>query len=158
MTVQSHLHAEPLVGNLLFLTFYHCLTLKNCSVLTHWGRVWHTCVSNPIIIASNNGLSPDRCQAITWTNAGILLIGLYGTNVGEVLFQIHAFSSKQCIWKGRLQNCDHFTRPQCDKTDNIIYSIPWRLMIWWCSEWGHLQRNLKKYYAWYFLRLSNQII
>ena len=27
------------------------------------------------IIGSDNGLSPGRCQAIIWTNAGILLIG-----------------------------------------------------------------------------------
>ena len=31
--------------------------------------------SNLTIIASDNGLSPVRRQAIVWTNAGILLIG-----------------------------------------------------------------------------------
>ena len=31
-------------------------------------------------IGSDNGLSPDQCQAIIWTNAGILLIGPLGTN------------------------------------------------------------------------------
>ena len=30
---------------------------------------------NKAIIGSDNGLSPDRHQAIIWTNAGILLIG-----------------------------------------------------------------------------------
>ena len=43
--------------------------------LTHWGRVTHICVSKLTIIGSDNGLSPDRRQAIIWTNAGILLIG-----------------------------------------------------------------------------------
>ena len=43
--------------------------------LTHWGRVRHICVSKLTIIGSDNGLSPDRRQAIIWTNAGILLIG-----------------------------------------------------------------------------------
>ena len=33
-------------------------------VLTHWGRVTHICISNLTIIGSNNGLFPDRCQAI----------------------------------------------------------------------------------------------
>ena len=32
--------------------------------LTHWGRVTHICVSNLTIIGSDNGLSPERRQAI----------------------------------------------------------------------------------------------
>ena len=47
---------------------------------THWGRVTHICVGNLTIIGPDNGLSPGRRQAITWTNAGILLIGPLGTN------------------------------------------------------------------------------
>ena len=43
--------------------------------LTHWGRVTLICVGNLPIIGSDNGLSPDRRQAIIWTKAGILLIG-----------------------------------------------------------------------------------
>ena len=35
----------------------------------------HICVSKLTIIGSDNGLSPDRRQAIIWTNAGLLLIG-----------------------------------------------------------------------------------
>ena len=33
-------------------------------VLTHWGRVTHTCVNKLTIIGSDNGLSPGRRQAI----------------------------------------------------------------------------------------------
>ena len=51
--------------------------------LTHWGRVTPICVSNQTIIGSDNGLSPGRRQAIIWTNAGIWLIGPYGTNENE---------------------------------------------------------------------------
>ena len=43
-------------------------------MLTHWGRVTHICVGKLTIIGSDNGLSPDRQQAIVWTNAGLLLI------------------------------------------------------------------------------------
>ena len=53
--------------------------------LTHWGRVTHICISNLTIIGSDNGLSPGRCQAIIWTNAGILLIGPLGTHLSEIL-------------------------------------------------------------------------
>ena len=63
--------------------------------LTHWGRATHICVSKLPIIDSDNGLSPGRCQAIIWTNAGILLIGPLGTKFSEILIKIHAFSFKK---------------------------------------------------------------
>ena len=63
--------------------------------LTHWGRVTHICVSKLSIIDSDNGLSPERRQAIIWTNAGILLIGPLGTNFSEILIEILTFSFKK---------------------------------------------------------------
>ena len=49
------------------------LALKqNKGMFINWGRVTHICVSEIIIIGSYNGLSPDRRQAIIWTNDGIL--------------------------------------------------------------------------------------
>ena len=67
--------------------------------LTHWGRVTHICVSNLTIIASDNGLSPDRRQAIICTNAGILLIGPLGTNSSENLIRIQTFSFSKMHFK-----------------------------------------------------------
>ena len=49
------------------------------------GRVTRICVGNLTIIASDNGLLPGQRQAIIWTNAGILLIGPFGTNSSENL-------------------------------------------------------------------------
>ena len=63
--------------------------------LTHWGQATHICVSKLTIIASDNGLSPGRRQAIIWNNAGILSIGLLGTNFSEILIEIHKFSFKK---------------------------------------------------------------
>ena len=63
--------------------------------LTHWGRVTHICVSKLTIIDSDNGLSPDRRQAIIWINAGILFIGPLGTNFSEILIEILTFSLKK---------------------------------------------------------------
>ena len=60
--------------------------------LTHWGRVTHLCVGKLTSIASDNGLSPGRRQAIIWTNAGIFLIGTLGTNFSEILIKINTFS------------------------------------------------------------------
>ena len=44
------------------------------------------------IIGSDNGLSLGQCQAIIWTNAGILLIRPLGTNYSEILIAIETFS------------------------------------------------------------------
>ena len=38
-------------------------------------------------------------KAIIWTNAGILLIGLLGTNLSEILIEIHKFSPKNMYSK-----------------------------------------------------------
>ena len=64
-------------------------------MLTHWGRVTHICVSELTIIGSDNGLSPERRQAIIWTSAGILLIGPLGTNFSEISIKILIFSFKK---------------------------------------------------------------
>ena len=68
----------------------------------------HICVGDPTIIGLDNGLSPDRRQAIIWTNAGMLLIGPLGTNFNEILIGIQAFSFERMHWKCRLRNGVHF--------------------------------------------------
>ena len=67
----------------------------------------HTCVGNLTIIGSDNGLSPGQCQAIIWTNTGILLIGPLGTNFSEILIEIYAFEN--ALWKMVAIS----SRPQC---------------------------------------------
>ena len=79
------------------------------SWLTHWGRVTHLCVNKQTSIASDNGLSPGRRQAIIWNNAGILLIGPLGTNFSEILIEIQTFSLKKICWrKYRVRDVGHF--------------------------------------------------
>ena len=63
--------------------------------LTHSGRVTHICVNDLTSIGSDNGLSPDRRQAIIRTNAGILLIRPLGTNFSEFLVEVLIFSFKK---------------------------------------------------------------
>ena len=77
--------------------------------LTHWGRVTHICVSKLTIIGSDNGLSPDRRQAIIWTNAGLLSIGPLRTNFSEILIEILTFSFE----KIRLKVSSAKRRPFC---------------------------------------------
>ena len=121
----SHWVARPNTVLLFFLNmaFQNCILkpyraslctpggtryVKKMIVLTHWGRVTHICVGNLTIIGSDNGLSPGRRQAITWTNVGILLIGPLGTNFGEMLSKFMHFHSRKSIWKCRLENGGHF--------------------------------------------------
>ena len=69
----------------------------------------HICVSKLTIIGSDNGLAPDRRQAIIWTNAGILLIGPLGTNFNEISIEILTFLFK----KMRLKVLSAKRRPFC---------------------------------------------
>ena len=92
-------------------------------LLNHWGRVMHICVSKLTIIGADNGLSPDRRQAIIWTNAEILLIGPLGTNISIILVEIHIFPFIQenmfeiVVWKMvAIQSC-----PECVKRTTSIY-------------------------------------
>ena len=61
------------------------------SNVIHWGRVKHICVSKLTIIGSDNGLSPERRDAIIWTNVE-MLIGPLGTNFNEIFIEIDIFS------------------------------------------------------------------
>ena len=62
----------------------------------------HICVSKLTIIGSHNGLSPDRRQAIIWTNAGISLIGPLGTNFSGIFIKTHTIPEnafENVVWK-----------------------------------------------------------
>ena len=81
------------------------------ALLVNWDRVTHICVGKLTIIGSDNGLSHGRCQAIIWTNAGILLTGPLGTNVSDqnlyIFIQENAF--KNVVWKMAAT----LSHPQC---------------------------------------------
>ena len=69
----------------------------------------HISVSELTNIGSDNGSSPDRRQAIIWTNAELLLIGPLGANFSEILIEILTFSFK----KMRLKVSSAKRRPFC---------------------------------------------
>ena len=83
----------------------------------------HICISKLTIIGSDNEVSPG------WqTNAGILLIGLLGTNVNEISNDIGIFSFKKKHLKmlsGKWRPI--LSRPQCFNirlTDNLVAGTP----------------------------------
>ena len=88
-------------------------TAIECAPLTHWRRVTHICVNKLTTIVSDNGLSPGRCQAIIWTNAGILLIWPLG-NFGEIrnsYIFIQENAIEDVVWK----MAAILSRPRCVK-------------------------------------------
>ena len=98
----------------------HHIELASKYTLTHWGRVTHICVSKLTIIGSDNGLSPDRRQAIIWTNDGLLLIEHLGTNFSEILIEILTFSFK----KMRLKVSPAKRRPFCLGLNELTHPPP----------------------------------
>ena len=95
--------------------------------LTCWGQVTHICVCNLTIISSDNGLSPGRRQAITWTNVGILWIVPLGTNFSEMSIEIHTFSFN----KIQLKMLSGKWRPFCLGLNVLMASLHGTQ---WCSE------------------------
>ena len=49
----------------------------------------------------------------------VLLIGPLGTNFSDILIGIQHFHSRKSIWKCRLRDGVHLSRPQCVKRDTI---------------------------------------
>ena len=85
----------------------------------------HICVGKTTIIGSDNGLSPDRRQAIIWTNAWLLLIGPLGTNFSEILIENRTFLFK----KMRLKVFSAKRRPFCLGL-NVLTHLTLVLHIW----------------------------
>ena len=104
--------------------------------LTNWGWVTHICVGNLTIIGSENGLSPERHQAIIWTNAGILLIVPLGTNFSEISIGIQTFSFKKMHFKMSLvcEMASILFRPQCVEVDLLSRTLNCQRQLHVCVQ------------------------
>ena len=67
-------------------TFWKTTNHKYVFMFNSLRLVMHLCISKLTIIASDNGLSPDRRQDIYWTNAKVI-----GTKISETLINLHIF-------------------------------------------------------------------
>ena len=68
---------------------------KMRDIKVHYNLIFTHMRQKLTIIDSDNGLSPDRHQAIIWTNSGLLLIGPLRINFSEILIEILTFSFKK---------------------------------------------------------------
>ena len=99
--MESHVGTSPWISriqNILLIRNNSKWQLRSCHIIQHslistFCRIYAS--GNWAIIGSCNGLSPVRCQAITWTNADLLSIGLLGTNFSESWIRILSFSFKK---------------------------------------------------------------
>ena len=112
---------------------------------------------NWVIIGSGNGLSPVRRQAITWTNADLLPIGLLGTYFSDIWIGILSFSFKKMQLKmssdkiavilsrgrwvkgpgGCFTNVSRALQNNLAKihsTGNHIYGENFKLKLWTCAQ------------------------
>ena len=103
---------------------------------------------------SGNGLLPVRCQAITWTNAGLLSIGLLATNLNEIRVGIQSFSFKEMWlkmssakmaailsrgrWANRVAGGCPWHHDACSRLpDKISIIQPWYCpmdLLWWPGD------------------------
>ena len=90
----------------------------------------HMCVGKLSIIGSDNCLSPDRRQAILWTNAGISLIGTLGTNVNNIFIEIHTFSFKNIHLKMSSGKCRPFCLGLNELSNYILTRSPGHIRDW----------------------------
>ena len=135
-------------------------TFSNASILTHWGRVTHICVSILTIIASDNGLSLGRRQAIIWTNAGILLNGPLWTYFNEMLIEILTFSFK----KMRLKVSSAKWRPFClglnvlSQTNIFKVWLNQHIKSLWCSTGNTCEIRKQQLSLWINYRTIERLL
>ena len=120
-------------------------TLLNC------GRVTHICVRNLTIIGSDDCLSPGRCHAIIWTDAGILLIWSSETDFNENLIKNHTFSFKTICLKmssGRWRPLClglHVLTLQGQVTHTYIVGLCHHWFRQWCVVYAAPSHNLNQW-------------
>ena len=138
-----------LLSNDSVILIRYCIGLERDKCLTHWGRVTHICVGKITIIGSDNGLSPERRQAMIWTNAGILLIGPLRTNFSEIFIGIQTFSFK----KMHLKMSSAKLRPFCLGL-NVLTHLPLETMAAILSWWSKRLVFWLKFHWSLFLRVE----
>ena len=84
-------HSLSLTRRIMCSVMFTKIMIVLKTILTHWDRVTHICVSKLTIFGSDNGF--------IWTNAGMLLIRIFRTNFSEIFKEIHTFSLKKIPWK-----------------------------------------------------------
>ena len=81
-------------------------------------------------LGSDYHLLPIQCQAITWTNAGLLSIGPSETKFNEILIKMQHSLSRKCNWNLCLQNGGTWFSPEWLKKSSWPISFELVLGLW----------------------------
>ena len=108
-----------------------------------------------INIASDNSLSPDRCQVIIWSNAVILSIWRIKEHISMKLYlKFQSFHSRKWAWKYRLWNGGYFAPALICQ----ILSVPFNSIDYTgsysLSSWG--TGRITWIHNWYAPRLNKR--
>ena len=87
----------PINDSYCYVEWHLHVKQKHVQFISPW--CWIYASVNLMCIGQGNGLSPVRRQAITWTNADLLLTGPSGTNFSEIQIEIQNFSCMKMHWK-----------------------------------------------------------
>ena len=114
-------------------------------MLTHWGRVTHTCVGNLTIIGPDNGLSPGRHQAIIWTNPGTLMNKLQWNfnRYSNIFIQENAFENVVCEMASILP------QPQCVKLSAVKFKLVELYVEYNVSPWVYVEHGIYVTVPWF---------
>ena len=144
---------ESIVSNLT-----HALqTLFNMSVC-ETSTVWHVDIPwlieaewriftsvNYAIIASDNGLSSDRCQTIVWPRWWFIFIKLLGTNLREIWIKIQEFPRIEITLESEFAKCRPFSLGVHSLArlamEPDIKFVELGQCAWWTSECGLQERH-----------------
>ena len=102
----------------------------------------HICVGKLTIIGLDNGLLPNQCHAIIWTNAGLLLFQPWPTNFREIWIEIPTFSLKKMHLKVSSAKwrrfCLGLNELRCLPKMQVVsrWGVP--VEFWWVSDAGRV--------------------
>ena len=111
---RNHLHIS-ITNKTNYLIITHMLT---------YGKV------DQALIPSDTGVWPDRRQAISRTNVGILAIGPLRVNSSDILMKIQLFSFKKTKFKSSSAKCRPFCLGfKCDNGLENSKPLPWHITV-----------------------------
>ena len=112
---RNHLHIWSITNKTNYLIITHMLT---------YGKV------DQALIPSDTGVWPDRRQAISRTNVGILAIGPLRVNSSDILMKIQLFSFKKTKFKSSSAKCRPFCLGfKCDNGLGNSKPLPWHITV-----------------------------
>ena len=132
-------YKTPKSQSSIILNDVACLTMIYLEIIDQFRKaplLSRRPLSKLTITVSDNGLSPNRRQAIIWTNAGILFIRPLGINFSEISIEIDIFSFAKMHLK--MSSGKNVVRQPSCLGLNVLITYTW------LSSWGQIFLFVKR--------------